>query len=265
MVALGISEFTFGFSFLYEQTQQHWGDLTAVPVLPNLRQEADQAWDAHLPTIGTDFYYQFKLSDYLLRGNAKYIADNTYYGPYYRIALHKKDENRQHQRLRQHAQDNPHTYYVAPEVHDLDAFNAAFLAHQITPNTRIIPLQDCDDIEDGEQHYITYQPGNLEWIQHSEKKRREKSYSGKEIVRFYEESRSGWKRIDEEYTANLWQKTVETAQKITVLEDNAEQRQAPRLQDFPPERERQGAVLLQASRLLSTFFGLTLVIVGTRG
>jgi hypothetical protein len=265
MVALGISEFTFGFSFLYEQTRLHWGDLIAVPVLPNLRQEADQAWDAHLPTNGTDFYYQFKLSDYLVRGNAKYIADGTYNGPYYRFALHKKDENRQHQRLRQHAQSNPHTYYVAPEVFDLDAFNASFLAHQITPNSRIIPLQDCDDINDGEQHYITFQPGSLEWFQHSEKRRREKSFSGKEIVRFYEESRPGWKRIDEEYTANLLRNTVETSRKIAVVEQNMDQQPALPLQGFQPERERPETVLLQASQLLSAFFGLTLVIVGTNG
>jgi hypothetical protein len=73
MVTIGITEFTFGFAFLYEQTHQNWGQLIAVPILPSLQQEADDAWDAHLPLMGIDYYYQFKLTDYLWRSNAKYI------------------------------------------------------------------------------------------------------------------------------------------------------------------------------------------------
>lgn len=38
MVALGISEFTFGYAFLYEQTQRNWQELRAVPILPKKRQ-----------------------------------------------------------------------------------------------------------------------------------------------------------------------------------------------------------------------------------
>jgi hypothetical protein len=84
MVEIGISEFTFGYAFSYEQTQANWVDLKAAPVLPSLQQEELEGWDARLPLTATDFYYQFKLSDYLQRGNAKYILDMTYNGPYYR-------------------------------------------------------------------------------------------------------------------------------------------------------------------------------------
>jgi hypothetical protein len=59
MVEIGISEFTFGYAFLYEQTQANWSDLKAALVLPNLQQEELQGWDARLPLTGTDFYYQF--------------------------------------------------------------------------------------------------------------------------------------------------------------------------------------------------------------
>ena len=81
MAQIGISEFTFGYAFLYEQTHANWSGLTAAPVLPSLQQEQDAGWDAHLPLAGTDFYYQFKLSDYLSRSNALYIADGTYATP----------------------------------------------------------------------------------------------------------------------------------------------------------------------------------------
>ena len=132
MAAIGISEFTFGYAFLYEQTHANWQSIKAAPVLPSLQQEKDLGWDAHLPLKGTDFYYQFKLSDYLWRANASYIADKTYGGPYYRLSLHRKDNNRQHRRLKRHAQSNPNTFYVAPEFNSVETFNTAFLAHQIT-------------------------------------------------------------------------------------------------------------------------------------
>lgn len=167
---VGLSEFMFGYAFLYEQTHNNWGDIVAAPVLPNLQQEHELGWDAHLPTNGVDFYYQFKLSDYLYRGNAKYISDGTYSTPYYRISLHKNARNRQHRLLREHSALNPYTYYVAPEFNDLALFNSAFLQRQITQRTRMIPVADCDDIFDKDQHYITYQLGQVDWFQHSEKR-----------------------------------------------------------------------------------------------
>ena len=91
MASIGISEFTYGYAFLYEQTHANWGNLKAAPILPSLQQEPEQGWDAHLPTHATDFYYQFKLTDCLSRRNASFTADGTYGGPYYRIALHRKD------------------------------------------------------------------------------------------------------------------------------------------------------------------------------
>ena len=82
MATIGISEFAFGYAFLYEQTRNNWGNLQAAPVLPSLQKEKDEGWDAHLPLTGIDFFYQFKLSDHLSRGNASYIADGTYNAPY---------------------------------------------------------------------------------------------------------------------------------------------------------------------------------------
>jgi len=157
MALLGISEFTFGYAFLYEQTHANWGKLKAAPILPSLKQEKAVGWDAHLPLVGTDYYYQFKLSEYLSRSNAKYIADKTYGGPYYRLSLHRKDRSHQHRALKRHSLTNPGTYYVAPEVHSLDDFNVAFMAHQIASKSRLIPVEDCDDINDGDPalHYVS--------------------------------------------------------------------------------------------------------------
>ena len=126
MVAIGISEFTFGYAFLFEQTQRNWANLKAAPILPSLYQDANLGWDAHLPLRGTDFYYQFKMSEYLFRGNASYLRDGTFNKPYYRFTFHSRDNYRQHRRLRELAASNANTYYVAPEFNDLPTFNAIF-------------------------------------------------------------------------------------------------------------------------------------------
>ena len=196
MAEIGISEFTFGYAFLYEQTQANWENLSAAPVLPSLQQEELEGWDARLPLNGTDFYYQFKLSDCLSRGNATYVRDGTYNGAYYRIWLHRRNDNQQHQRLRQHCLANPNTYYAAHQFNSIEEFNSKFLARQITENCRIIPLTLCDDITDGEQHCITFQAGDPAWILHSEPSRREKSYTGRELGSLYRESSQQWRRID---------------------------------------------------------------------
>src|SRR5689334_5082033 len=98
MVAVGISEFTFGFAFLYEQVHANWAGVQAAPILPSLKQEEDDPWDANLPTEATDFYYQFKLTDYLSRSNATFIRDGTYNAPYYRFTFHRRNNNQQHRR-----------------------------------------------------------------------------------------------------------------------------------------------------------------------
>jgi hypothetical protein len=213
MAEIGISEFTFGYAFLFEQTQAQWANLRAAPILPSLQQEELQGWDARLPLNGIDFYYQFKLSDYLSRGNARYIRDGTYNGPYYRLWLHRRNNNQQHRRLRQHSIANANTYYAAPEFNSIEEFNARFLARQITANSRIIPLSMCDDIANGEQHCITFQRANAGWIFHSEPTRHDKSYTGQELGALYRESFRQWRRIDVHFTEQLLEKTQEVARR----------------------------------------------------
>jgi hypothetical protein len=209
MVAISISEFTFGYAFLYEQTRRNWQNLTAAPVLPSLRREADEGWDAHLPVLGIDYYYQFKISDYLYYRNANYIRYGPYNGPYYRFALHKRNFNQQHRRLKAHARTHPYTYYVAPEINDIDVFNNAFLSGSLTDRSRLIPLTDCRDLDvlDNEQHYITYPEGLLDWNEHSESIHHDRSYSGKELERLYRATSNEWKHIDLEFTMSLLEKT----------------------------------------------------------
>lgn len=263
MASIGISEFTYGYAFLCEQTRANWGNLRAAPVLPNLREEHDEGWDARLPTNATDFYYQFKLTDYLSRGNASFIADGTYLTPYYRLALHRKENNRQHQRLRLHSAANPHTYYVAPEFNSTDEFNAAFLGQQLTDRSRLIPVSECDDIDDGDQHYITFQFNQPEWMQHSKKKPHSQSFNGRELGKLYQNSDKDWKRVNKNYATELFDKTVELVRTVVQKEDSKAKTTALSLLDFNPNQADQRKVLFKTSQILAVVLGVTLVLVGT--
>jgi hypothetical protein len=264
MAEIGISEFTFGYAFLFEQTQGNWDDLKAAPVLPSLQQEEEAGWDARLPLNGTDFYYQFKLSDYLSRGNATYIRDGTYGGPYYRIWLHRRNNNRQHRRLRQHCVANPNTFYVAPEFNSIEEFNTRFLARQVTANCRMIPLTLCEDVADDDRHCITFQRSDPAWIFHSEPTRREKSYTGEDIGVLYRGSRNRWRKIDLDYVGGLLERTREIAKEIIAEEEPGRADLVRPLLDETVEGHGRRDLLLRTADILSATLGVTLVLVGSR-
>jgi hypothetical protein len=263
MAAIGISEFTFGYAFLYEQTHSNWANLKAAPVLPSLQQEQDVGWDAHLPLNGIDFYYQFKLSDHLSRSNAAFISDGTYATPYYRVALHRRNLNAQHQRLREHSKTSPHTYYVAPEFDTIDDFNAAFLARQITQRSRLIRLEDCEDITDGAQHYITFRSGSVTWLQHSERRSHDHSFSGAQLEQVYRNTSNAWRPVEKSFVDELFDKAHEVVKKRLYTEERRAKPDAVPLLDFNPRQSDRREVLLRTSQILSVMLGLTLVLVGS--
>jgi hypothetical protein len=262
-VIVGISEFTFGFAFLYEQTYRKWSDLKAVPILPNLKEEAKLGWDAHLPLNGTDFYYQFKLSDYLWRGNAAFIKDGTYSTPYFRIALHRRDGNRQHGRLKAHAQHHPNTFYVAPEIDELDDFNAAFAAHALTDKSRLITVAECEPAPDADQHYITFQKGHSTWNFHSERRPHATSFEGADIEKVYRATIRSWKPVDLRFAEQIFESTRDEALRLAGAEDTLGRLPLLLQPDVKPGDII--GLLSSASLILSVFFGLTLVLVGDSG
>jgi hypothetical protein len=264
MATIGISEFAFGYAFLYEQTRNNWGSLKAAPVLPSLQKEKDEGWDAHLPLIGVDFFYQFKLSDHLSRGNASYIADGTYNGPYYRISLHRRHNNLQHRRLRQLAATQPNVYYVAPEFDTLDDFNSAFLAGQIAQRSRLIPLRDCRDFNDDVQHHITFQINQPSWNEHSERVFHEKSFTGRELQRLYERSRESWRPIDRRFAATLFERVATAAESEFRSEARHLSTAARALLSDGGANSGRNDLLLRAAQIASVVFGATLLLVGSR-
>ena len=216
MADLGISEFTFEFSFLYEQTFKNWGNLVTYPLLPNLIDEKNLGWDAMLLTKGAKYYYQFKRSEFLSRSNARHISNGHYNSPYFRINLHKGDCNMQHRLLWEwaHKSGNHNTYYVAPEITSLREFKASFLNHTMVDHSRLIPLINRSNYDPGDrrQHYITYQHNVAGFLQFSESHKGEGDLFGKDIGNSYEKGRNEFVNIDEEYANN----SLEEATKLII-------------------------------------------------
>jgi hypothetical protein len=264
MVSIGISEFTFGFAFLHEQTITQWDGLTAAPILPSLQQEANAGWDAHIPLEGEAFFYQFKLSDYLFRSNATFISNGTYTGPYYRVELHKREFNRQHRLLRAHCLANPNTFYAAPELQTILEFNTHFLDHTLTDHSRLLALTDCDDIPDTDpdQHVITFQPGSVAWNFHSEQKRKEHSYFGVELGKLYRNRQKDARKVDLKYAIDLLERSRVAAVRLAHDEYEVADATARRLLDAPTAGLGRTEVLQRAADLVTVVYGLTMVIVG---
>lgn len=265
MIAIGLSEFSFGYAFLHEQTLAHWNDLTAAPILPSLQQEANEGWDAHLPLHGDAFFYQFKLSEYLYRGNARFLRDGTYQSPYYRVTLHRRENNRQHRLLRAHALQNPNTFYVAPELRTVIAFNNAFLSHTLTGHTRLFSLTDCEDVDpaDGSEHCITFQQDAAAWDFHSERVRKERSFFGSRLEDLYRERTRIEQPIDLGFARGLLDRAVLSAREMAAPETEQAAALTRRLLEEPAIPLSRRDLLQRVADLSATVFGLTMVIVGT--
>lgn len=265
---IGISEFTFGFAFLYEQTKMNKEDLTAVPILPSTRQEKDEAWDARLPRKGADYYYQFKISDYLYGRNAKFFRNGKYSSPYFRFRLYRdrNDVYTQHRTLKQFSINHPRTYYVAPQFTSESELRTAFIDEEVYKFSRLIPVRRCRDIRDDDSraHCITYQRGVRKWICHSKTYECEESYFGEELPELYkkEDQEDFWQDINERYVRNLYKKICLDIMKI-YKPDKVDHNLDPII--FPkriPIDSSPQRLLVETSKLLAAFFGVSLVLAG---
>jgi len=269
MGEFGISEFTFGYAFLYEQTRKRWKDLKAAPILPNLKQEKEEGWDAHLPLKGADYYYQFKLSDYLKRRNAKFFRApyNYYTDPYFRFMLYRDKFGKYHQHisLKKFAEKNPRTYYVAPEFTTEDNFSEIFISKNVINFSRLIPLKRCKKIDDTDSkpHCITFQRGQRNWRFHSKAEECDESYFGKELHDFYfdQADPKTWQPIDERYVLNLYKKISENIDEI-MNDKNNEKMHTDLTRIYEIKDTNPGSVLNKISEILGANFGLTLVLAG---
>jgi hypothetical protein len=104
--------------------------------------------------------------------------------------------------------------------------------------------------------------GAPDWNQHSKRHRGDFSICGQNVEALYRETASRWRRIDRGFVAELFHKLVSVTTEL-IASEGPESTQTSALFDFNPENRSRSATLLRVSQILSSFFGATLVIVGT--
>ena len=215
---------------------------------------------------GTPFYYQFKLTEYLSRSTAAERLDGTYNGPYFRIKLHRRENNRQHRLLWALGQQNPYTYYVAPEVKAHDHFNDAFLSRTIVQKSRMIPLSNCEELieRDARQHAITFIEGEEGSMFHSAAKRIERTYRGRNLRELCESTRPRWRVVDKSFAKDLLDQTIEAVRRIEDAENERAIITQRHLMDEPIAGLPRTEVLQRIANIAATVFGATMVMVGAR-
>lgn len=147
------SEFSYGFALAFEIMNALYPNARGVPFLPSLQQEASKGFDIDFTLAGWPLFLQFKLAEYMTR-HAKY--SQLYNGPYYRVAIHRRKDSRQHNLLKDLSLREPEVYYVAPAFRHQSDFNRLFVSGEIFNKTVYIPLNDFPSLTDDLQHYITF-------------------------------------------------------------------------------------------------------------
>ena len=151
------SEFSYGFAFTYELVNALPG-ISAAPLFPSLRAEAKLGYDVKLDYPGLPLFFQFKLSDRLVRSNALYWC--IYGGPYYRFHITSLKTSKQHNVLKDLMleDDDYEIFYTAPLFHTMDDFNRLYLANHVSNESIWIPLESVPylDDDDFEDHCVTF-------------------------------------------------------------------------------------------------------------
>lgn len=117
-----ISEFSYGFAVVNELVNWPGRDLTSAPYFPSLRREAHLGYDVKLDRPGLPLFLQFKLSDRMVRNNAKEIRDGVFprNSFFYRMHLRCGQSSTQHHLLLNLEDQGEEVYYVAPAFRDPD-------------------------------------------------------------------------------------------------------------------------------------------------
>ena len=148
-----MTEFSFSFAFTHELLTQ-LPSADAAPYFPSLRAEALLGYDLKVGFNGIPIYLQYKLSEGLTRGQAKYWA--KYNGEYYRFDITSLRVSQQHDILKDLSVKEPHVYYVAPVFWKIGNFNIYYQTNRILDNSICVPLRRLPYLPDFDQHHVTY-------------------------------------------------------------------------------------------------------------
>ncbi|WP_319581551.1 hypothetical protein [uncultured Pseudodesulfovibrio sp.] len=169
MGKIGVSESSFQLAFLHEWVSENRNFITEAPLIPSTRNERDVGgFDARIRSVGQEYYFQFKMPEYLVGGNA--AEWGLYGGPYFRFKLHKYGDYTQHNKLFTLSKTCKNVYYVAPLFRNEIEYNSAFLSGNILNQSVFAHVSSCREYprhEWNEYHSISYDTNGTKGFQHS--------------------------------------------------------------------------------------------------
>ena len=154
-----ISEFSYGFAVTDELIHWHGLSITASPIFPSHYQEGQPGggYDVRLPLMGLPLFLQFKLSDHMVRGNAREAQSGQLPVPYYRMHLRPRRRSAQHEMLLDLENiGGEAVYYVAPAFHDSSELNDAYRHHEVGDRSMWMRPSYIGELPDDDDHYVAF-------------------------------------------------------------------------------------------------------------
>ena len=147
------NEFSYGFAFIKGFLASH-PRVRAAPLLPDLRTEGRVGgFDVALDYPGQPVFFQFKVSEALVRSNALFWGQ--YGRPYFSFDVMNLKRSRQHNLLRHLSRREPFVFYAAPLFIELSDFNNYYLTNDVANHSLLVRVSRLPDLIDTDQHRIT--------------------------------------------------------------------------------------------------------------
>jgi hypothetical protein len=153
----GISEFSYGYAITSEVAQLSALRMIGAPVFPSLLQEGNVGYDVQLPMAGDPVFFQFKLSDYMVRRSA---AGAGLLGvPHYRMHLRPLRHSSQHNLLLSLEDRGFTVFYAAPEFHQPHELNSAYLRKSVVRSSAFFRPRAIGTLPDDGDHFVSFAAG----------------------------------------------------------------------------------------------------------
>ena len=155
------SEFSYGFAFTHELVN-HLPGITVAPQFPSLIEEGKAGYDMSVPIWGVPMFFQYKLSEFLQGGAAKYWSSHG--RAHFRFGTTTTNKSPQHNLLKDLADSGKDVFYVAPGLYEMQDFNVAYRQNRIGSSSVCVPVGKLRRLGTDQYFHITFtECSNVVW------------------------------------------------------------------------------------------------------
>ncbi len=153
-----ISEFSYGYAVTEAFVSGNAGKITAAPAFPSLLEEGRSGggYDVRIERNGIPTFFQFKLSDCMVRATAYEARAGLLDPPFYRFHLRPTRTSQQRGLLLALERRGNSVFYVAPMFYLRDELNRAYFNRTVLAQSVFIRPSDIGDLPDDEPHHVAF-------------------------------------------------------------------------------------------------------------